>query len=110
MPTARGLDLDPDSELEPTLARARARGWRSLYAPHRAHGQVLYLAAVQALAYQTRQVVEAMDGAGPPPILSVIACGGLSKNSLYVSTHADVLARPLHLPVQEEAVLLGAAS
>ena len=44
-----------------------------------------------------------------PPISAVIACGGLSKNPLYVQTHADVLGLPIHTPVQEEAVLLGAA-
>ena len=69
----------------------------------------LYLAAVQALAYQTRHIIEAMEEAGHPPITSVIACGGLSKNVLYVSTHADVLGRTIYLPVQDEAVLLGAA-
>ena len=69
---------------------------------------VLYLAAVQSLAYQTKHIVEALEAADHPPIAHVIACGGLSKNSLYVGTHADVLGLPVHLPVQEEAVLLGA--
>ena len=68
----------------------------------------LYLATVQALAYQTRQIVEAL-GYTDPPISAVVACGGLAKNELYVSTHADVLGLPIYTPVQEEAVLLGAA-
>jgi len=68
----------------------------------------LYLATVQALAYQTKAIVDAL-GYDAPPISAVIACGGLSKNTLYVTTHADVLGLPIHTPVQEEAVLLGAA-
>jgi len=70
---------------------------------------VLYLAAVQALAYQTRQIVERMHAAGHPPIRAVVACGGLAKNPLYAQAHADVLRMPLHLPREPEAVLLGAA-
>lgn len=63
---------------------------------------------IQALAYQTKAIVDAL-GYDDPPISCVVACGGLSKNPLYVATHADVLGVPIHLPVQEEAVLLGAA-
>ena len=70
---------------------------------------VLYLAAVQALAYQTRHVVDRMHAAGHPPIRSVVACGGLAKNPLYAQAHADALRMPLHLPREPEAVLLGAA-
>ena len=68
----------------------------------------VYLATVQALAYQTKAIIEAL-GYTDPPISSVVACGGLAKNPLYVSTHADVLGLEIHTPVQEEAVLLGAA-
>ncbi|EOD41947.1 hypothetical protein EMIHUDRAFT_60950 [Emiliania huxleyi CCMP1516] len=70
---------------------------------------VVYLAAVQSLAYQTRQIVEAMQAAGHPTIGRVFVCGGLSKNPLYVSSHADALRLPLHIPTNDEAVLLGAA-
>jgi len=70
---------------------------------------IVYLAAVQSLAYQTRQIVEAMQAAGHPTIGCVFVCGGLSKNPLYVSSHADALRLPLHIPTNDEAVLLGAA-
>ena len=36
-------------------------------------------------------------------------CGGLSKNELFVQTHADVLGLPVVLPETTESVLLGAA-
>jgi len=52
---------------------------------------VLYLAAVQSLAYQTRQICDAMAAAGHARISSVFVCGGLSKNPLYVSSHADAM-------------------
>jgi len=70
---------------------------------------ILYLAATQALAYQTRHIVEALDEAGHAPISALIACGGLTKNPLYMQMHADALQRPIYLPAEEEAVLLGAA-
>ena len=68
---------------------------------------VLYLATMQALAYQTRAIIDAL--AYTPPIAAVIACGGLSKNALFLSTNADVLGLPIHTPKQDEAVLLGAS-
>jgi len=68
---------------------------------------VQYLATVLALAYQTRQIVEALKY--EPPIRAVVACGGLSKNSLVMQMHSDVLGLPIYTPKQEEAVLLGAA-
>ena len=69
---------------------------------------LLYLATVQALAYQTRAIVEAL-AYDDPSISAVIACGGLSKNPLFMTTHADVLGLPIHTAQQDEAVLLGAA-
>ena len=36
--------------------------------------QVLYLAACQALAYQTKQIVGALTAAGHAPITAVFAC------------------------------------
>ena len=67
---------------------------------------LLYLATMQALAYQTKAIIDALDY--DPPITAVVACGGLSKNELFLSTNADVLGLPIHTPKQDEAVLLGA--
>lgn len=39
----------------------------------------------------------------------MLLCGGLSKNSIFVQTHADVLGLPVLLPSEPESVLLGAA-
>jgi len=70
---------------------------------------VLYLSAVQALAYQTRHIVDALVEAGRAPITEVVVTGGLGKNPLFVQTVADALHVTVVLPEEEEAVMLGAA-
>ncbi|XP_019645642.1 PREDICTED: FGGY carbohydrate kinase domain-containing protein-like isoform X2 [Branchiostoma belcheri] len=69
---------------------------------------LLYLATVQALAYGTRHILEALQGAGHD-ISTLFMCGGLSKNPLFVQTHADVTGLPVVLPKEPESVLVGAA-
>lgn len=40
---------------------------------------------------------------------TLLACGGLSKNSLYIQEHADAIGCQIILPRENESVLLGAA-
>jgi FGGY-family pentulose kinase len=68
----------------------------------------LYLATVQALAYGTRHIVEAMNRAGHR-VERIVMCGGGTKNPLLLQEHADALGRDLHLVEEEDAVTLGAA-
>lgn len=42
-------------------------------------------------------------------IETVLICGGLSLNPLFVQTQADVLGLPVLCPVERESVLVGAA-
>lgn len=42
-------------------------------------------------------------------IESVLICGGLSRNTLFVQTHANALGLPILIPKQSDSVLLGAA-
>ncbi|XP_050098727.1 FGGY carbohydrate kinase domain-containing protein [Anopheles aquasalis] len=70
---------------------------------------LLYLALMQALAYGTRHILDVLQSSGREPITSILLCGGLSKNSLFVQTHADVCSIPVLLPTEPEAVLLGSA-
>jgi len=70
---------------------------------------ILYLATCQALAYGTRHILDTLYKAGREKFTSVLICGGLSKNDIFVQTHADVLGIPIGLPETKEAVLLGAA-
>lgn len=67
----------------------------------------LYLATLQALAYGTRHIVDALESAGHR-IDRVVMCGGGTKNALLLREHADALARPIHLVEDEDAVTLGA--
>ncbi|KAK8550121.1 hypothetical protein V6N13_118650 [Hibiscus sabdariffa] len=68
----------------------------------------LYLATVQGIAYGTRHIVEHCNANGHK-IDTLLACGGLSKNPLFIQEHADIIGCPIILPRESESVLLGAA-
>ena len=74
---------------------------------------LLYLATVQAIAYGTRHIVEAMNTAGDENgtgrIVDLLACGGGTKNPVFVREHADAGGLRVVLPREPEAVLLGSA-
>ena len=67
-----------------------------------------YLATIQALAYGTRQIVEAMRNAGAQ-FDTLVVSGGLAKNQLYLREHADATGCKVLVPDQTESVLLGGA-
>jgi FGGY-family pentulose kinase len=69
---------------------------------------LLYLAAIQAIAYQVRHIVEEMDRQGYR-IRKIFACGGGLKNDVFLREHADITGCDLVLPKEPEAVLLGSA-
>jgi FGGY-family pentulose kinase len=69
---------------------------------------LLYLATVQAVAHGTRDIVAAMNERGYR-IDTLIACGGDTKNPLFVAEHADITGCRIAMPHEPEAVLLGAA-
>lgn len=69
---------------------------------------LLYLATVQSIAYGTKHLVEHCNAHGLK-IDTLLACGGLSKNKLYIQEHANIVGFPVGLPRENEAVLLGAA-
>jgi FGGY-family pentulose kinase len=69
---------------------------------------LLYLATIQAIAHGTRHIVEAMNAAGFS-IDVILACGGDTRNPVFVREHADATGCRLVLPREPEAVLLGAA-
>ncbi|XP_068082500.1 FGGY carbohydrate kinase domain-containing protein isoform X2 [Anabrus simplex] len=70
---------------------------------------LLYLATLQALSYGTLQIIDTLRTAGHRKIESIVMCGGLSRNRLFVKTHADALGLPVLCPNETESVLLGAA-
>jgi FGGY-family pentulose kinase len=69
---------------------------------------VLYMATVQALAHGTRHVLDALRAQGYPTT-TLLACGGDTKNPLFLREHADVTGCRIVLPAEPEAVLLGSA-
>ncbi|PGH57423.1 ribulokinase [Azospirillum palustre] len=69
---------------------------------------LLYLATVQAVAYGTRHIVAAMNERGYA-IDTILACGGGTRNPVFLQAHADATGCTLVLPEEPEAVLLGAA-
>ena len=67
-----------------------------------------YLAAIQAVAYGTRHILEELNRKGYS-IRTVFVCGGGTKNPVFLREHADITGCTLVLPKEPEAVLLGAA-
>jgi ribulose kinase len=67
-----------------------------------------YLAALQALAYATRHIVDAFAERGRAVDL-LIASGGSALNPRWCQTHADALGIPIAVPHEADGVLLGSA-
>jgi FGGY-family pentulose kinase len=67
-----------------------------------------YLATVQALAYGTRHIIDAMNAAGHR-IERLLITGGGAKNPLSLREHADATGCDLELASEEDAVTLGSA-
>lgn len=67
-----------------------------------------YLAAIQAVAYGTRHILEEMNRKGYR-IDTLLACGGGTKNPVFLREHADITGCRIVLPKEPEAVLLGSA-
>jgi glycerol kinase len=72
----------------------------------RAH---LARATLDAIAFQTRDVVEAMCRASGERLTSLRADGGASSNALLLQLQADQLQTPVQRPVVQETTALGAA-
>jgi FGGY-family pentulose kinase len=69
---------------------------------------LLYLATIQAIAHGTRHIIDEMNQAGFAIDL-ILACGGGTKNPVFLREHADITGCLIALPAEPEAVLLGSA-
>ncbi|RJX73628.1 ribulokinase [Vibrio sinensis] len=67
-----------------------------------------YLATVQGIALGTRHIIEVMNDAGYE-IDTIMACGGGTKNTVFLQEHANATGCMILLPEESEAVLLGSA-
>ena len=72
----------------------------------RAH---LVRAALEAMAFQTRDVVDAMVVGGAVPLAMLKVDGGASVMDLLCQFQADLLGVPVRRPVVQETTALGAA-
>jgi glycerol kinase len=66
-------------------------------------------AVVEAMAYQTRDVIEAMVGAGGTPITELRVDGGASAMDTMLQFQADLLGVAVSRPLDQETTALGAA-
>lgn len=73
---------------------------------HRGH---IARAALEATAYQTREVLDAMEKDSQVKLLTLNVDGGMVVNSLLMQFQADILNVPVIRPVVSETTSLGAA-
>jgi glycerol kinase len=66
-------------------------------------------AVLEATAFQTRDVVEAMERDSGVTLTELRADGGMTDNELLMQFQADLLARPVVRPEVKETTALGAA-
>jgi glycerol kinase len=66
-------------------------------------------AAVDAMAYQTRDVLEAMQGESKLPLTTLKVDGGAAANAMLLQFQADLLNVTVRRPVVAETTALGAA-
>jgi glycerol kinase len=66
-------------------------------------------AVLEAVAFQTREVVEAMEQDSGVRVEELRVDGGMTGNDLLMQLQADILDRPVVLPAVKETTSLGAA-
>ena len=66
-------------------------------------------AALESIAYQTRDLVEAMEADAGEQLSELRVDGGAAVNNCLMQFQADILGRPLVRPVDVETTALGAA-
>ncbi len=66
-------------------------------------------AVVESMAYQTRDVVDAMTAASGTPLIELRVDGGASVMDLLCRFQADQLGVPVQRPIDHETTALGAA-
>lgn len=66
-------------------------------------------AAIDAIAFQVADVLEAMEKAGQIEIPVLLADGGATRNDALMQIQADLIDRPVHRSAQEDLSARGAA-
>src|SRR6185295_6958114 len=66
-------------------------------------------AALEATAFQTREVLDAMNADSGVPLTTLKVDGGMVFNDLLMQFQADILGVPVIRPIVAETTALGAA-
>ncbi|WP_292022837.1 FGGY-family carbohydrate kinase, partial [Brevundimonas sp. UBA875] len=66
-------------------------------------------AALEALAYQTRDLLDALAEDGAPPLKTLKVDGGVTANSFAMQFVADICQVEVERPAFQEMTALGAA-
>ena len=66
-------------------------------------------AALEATAFQTREVLDAMNADSGLPLVTLKVDGGMVRNELLMQFQADILGVPVLRPIMAETTALGAA-
>ena len=122
--------ISKSSEIETLAAQVADNGgvyfvpaFSGLYAPywkHNARGVIAGLtrysnkshlarAVLEAAAFQTREVVDAMEKDSGVPLTVLRTDGGMVENELLMQFQADILGRTVVRPAVKETTALGAA-
>ncbi|MEV5538758.1 glycerol kinase GlpK [Saccharopolyspora shandongensis] len=112
---ARSVDDNGGAYFVPAFSGLFAPHWRS-----DARGAIVGLtryvnrghlarAVLEATAFQTREVIEAMNADSGVPLKSLKVDGGMVQNELLMQFQADILGVPVIRPVVAETTALGAA-
>jgi glycerol kinase len=72
-------------------------------------GAHIVRAALESIAYQTRELIEAMEQDCGRPLEELRADGGAAVNDFLMQFQADILDRPVVRPADVETTALGAA-
>jgi len=112
---ARAVDDNGGAYFVPAFSGLFAPYWRS-----DARGAIVGLtryvnkghlarAVLEATAYQTREVIDAMNADSGVPLTALKVDGGMVQNELLMQFQADILGVPVIRPVVAETTALGAA-
>ncbi len=69
---------------------------------------IRYLAALQAVAYGTRHIIETLSKEGCR-VKKIRMCGGGTKNPLWLREHANITGLDVEIVTESEVMLLGSA-
>jgi glycerol kinase len=111
---ARATGVEHDVHVVPAFAGLGAPYWdaharAAVLGLTRGSGRdQIVTATLQAIAYQTRDLIDAMSDDGIAPSL-IRVDGGMVSNSWFLQFLADILGIPIERPANAESTVLGAA-